>query len=68
MGSGISITHKQATEIVKRDLLNEFNEKQSNLPLYTDDGYIIYRDFSEETELKSKIKEINDFIREEYKK
>jgi hypothetical protein len=62
MGSGLSINHKQLTEIIKRDLIEAFNENQSKLPLYTDDGCIIYRDFTEEEKLKNKIKEINEFL------
>jgi hypothetical protein len=62
MGSGLSINHKQLTEIIKRDLIKSFNEDQAKLPLYTDDGFIIYRDFTEEEKLKNKIKEINEFL------
>jgi hypothetical protein len=59
MGSGISLGEIQISEIIKRDLVNKFNKDQTMLPLYTDDGYEIYRDFSEEVELNNTIKEIN---------
>jgi hypothetical protein len=58
MGSGISLNNKQATQIIIRDLKKEFNEEQSTLPLYTDDGYEIHRDFSDEVNLNKKIKEV----------
>ena len=59
MGSGISLCEIQISEIIKRDLVQNFNKQQSLLPLYTDDGYEIYRDFSDEVELNNTIKEIN---------
>ena len=58
MGSGISLNNKQATQIIIRDLKKEFNEEQSILPLYTDDGYEIHRDFLDEVNLNKKIKEV----------
>ena len=58
MGSGISLCEKQTAEIIERELVKEYYIEQSRLPLYTDDGYEIYRDFSEEVILNNKIKKV----------
>ena len=64
MGSGLSLTHEQTINIIKRDLINIFkeNENKKDLNRFTQDGYEIFYDFSEEAKFKNKIKEINDFI------
>jgi hypothetical protein len=58
MGSGISLCEKQTAEIIERELVKEYCIKQSCLPLYTDDGYEIFRDFSEEVILNNNIKKV----------
>jgi len=58
MGSGISLDKKHIADIIIRELKKDFDEKQSKLDLYTDDGYEIYRDFSDEVKLNNKIKDI----------
>lgn len=68
MGSGISLDYEQLSDIVKRDLVKEFNEKQVMFNPYTIEGYIIYTDFSEEQELKQRIQKINSFVELEKQK
>jgi phage pi2 protein 07 len=65
MGSGFSLSDVQVANIIKRDLKNIFNENEikKDLNRYTTDGYEIFYDFSEETQLKNKIKEIDEFIK-----
>jgi hypothetical protein len=58
MGSGISLNEKQIAQIIIRELKNEYNEEQSKLPVYTDDGYEIFRDFSDEVILNKKINQV----------
>ena len=59
MGSGTSsLGETNAKDAIIRDLKNEFNEEQSTLPKFTDEGYEIYRDFSDEVVLNKKIKEV----------
>ena len=62
MGSGTSsLGETNAKDAIIRDLKNKFNEEQSKLPLYTDEGYEIYRDFSDEVKLNKKIKEVHSY-------
>ena len=61
MGSGISLNEEQVAQIIIRDLIIEFNEEQSKLPLFTDEGYEIYRDFSDEVKLNNKVEKIKKF-------
>lgn len=68
MGSAIILDYEQLSFIVKRDLLREFKEKESMINPYTPEGYLIYRDFSEEQEFNRKIKQINDFIESQKQK
>ena len=62
MGSAIILDYEQLSFIVKRDLLKEFKEKEAMFNPYTPEGYLIYRDFSEEQEFKRKIEQINQFV------
>ena len=68
MGSGISLSKKHIAEIIIRDLKKEFNEYQSKISLYTDDGYEIYSDFSDEVNLNNKIRHINWYTNKRYSK
>jgi hypothetical protein len=63
MGSGLSLTHKQVIYIIKRDLYIDFQYKQSILPRYTDDGYEIFYDYSDEVILNNIMKEIDLFVK-----
>jgi hypothetical protein len=65
MGSGFSFSDEQVANIIKRDLKNSFkeNENKKDLNRFTQDGYEIFYDFSEEAEIKKKIKEIDEFIK-----
>ena len=63
MGSGLSLSHKQVSEIIKRDLMKEFNIAQVNKCPYTIEGYAIYEDFTDEEILRKKIREIDRFVR-----
>ena len=63
MGSGISVCENQIADIIERDLVKEFYEKQAKLPLFTDDGYEIFRDFSDEVVLNNKIKKVNLYVK-----
>jgi len=67
MGSGISLDEKQIADIIKRQLIKKFEEEQTMLPLYTDDGYEIYRDFSDEVRLNNIIKEVYLYANYDYK-
>jgi len=64
MGSGFSFSDEQVANIIKRDLKISFNENENKKDLnrFTPDGYEIFYDFSEEAEIKKKIKEIDAFI------
>jgi hypothetical protein len=61
MGSGISLSKDQIIYFIKRDLVDNFNENQNIRPRYTDDGYEIFYDYTDEVKLKKIIKEINTF-------
>ena len=56
MGSGISITEKQAIDIIKRELMRAFRETESNRCIVTDDGTLAYENFDEEAEYSEKMK------------
>jgi hypothetical protein len=62
MGSGLSLTHEQVANIVERDLIITLNQEQINRPRFTDDGYEIFYDYSDEVKLNNKINEIKRFI------
>jgi hypothetical protein len=62
MGAGIIFSHEQVAEIIKRDLIKDFNIEQANKCPYTIEGYAIYEDFTDEEILRKKIKEINRFV------
>jgi len=68
MGSAIILDYEQLSFIVKRDLLSEFKEKEAMFNPYTPEGYLIYRDFSEEQEFNRKIEQINDFVESQKQK
>ena len=63
MGSGISLSEKQTGDIIQRELIKDYYEKQAKLPLYTDDGYEIFRDFSDEVVLNNKIKKVHLYVK-----
>jgi hypothetical protein len=63
MGSGLSLNDVQVAKIIERDLKKIYEAEQSYLPRYTDEGYEIFRDFSEEVKLNNKIKQIKEFIK-----
>ena len=62
MGSGLSLTHEQVVSIVERDLIITLNQEQINRPRFTDDGYEIFYDYSDEVNLNNKINEIKRFV------
>ena len=62
MGSGLSLTHEQVANIVERDLIIELNQDQLNRRRFTDDGYEIFYDYSDEVKLNNKINEIQRFV------
>ncbi len=68
MGSAIILDYEQLSHIVKRDLLREFKETEVMFNPYTLEGYLIYRDFSEEQEFNRKIQQINDFVESQKQK
>jgi hypothetical protein len=68
MGSAIILDYEQLSHIVKRDLLREFKETEAMFNPYTPEGYIIYRDFSEEQEFNRKIQQINEFLESQKQK
>ena len=63
MGSGISMCENQIADIIERELVKDYYEKQAQLPLYTDDGYEIFRDFSDEVVLHNKIKKVHFYVK-----
>ena len=65
MGSGLSLTHKQVSQIIQRDLIKALNEDQQLRPRFTHDGCEIFYDFSDEVKLNKKIKEIELFVSKE---
>jgi flagellar biosynthesis/type III secretory pathway chaperone len=62
MGSGLSLTHEQVANIVERDLIITLNQEQKNRPRFTDNGYEIFYDYSDEVKLNNKINEIKRFV------
>jgi hypothetical protein len=63
MGSGISLSKEQIVDIIKRELRNDFNFKQNNKPLYDNNGYEIYYDFSDEANYIKTLKQLHDFTK-----
>jgi hypothetical protein len=61
MGSGISLNKNQIIHIIKRDIKKSFYDDQSKRIRYTDDGYEIFYDFSDEVLYMNKLKEIDRF-------
>jgi len=58
MGSGISITEKQAIGIVKRELADLFQQAEKSKRLVGDDGVLLYENFDHEEEYNKKIKRL----------
>jgi hypothetical protein len=58
MGSGISITEKQAIGIVKRELADLFQQAEKAKRLVGDDGALLYENFDHEEEYNKKIKRL----------
>jgi hypothetical protein len=63
MGSGISLSKEQLVDIIKRELRNDFNIKQNSKPLYDDNGYEIYYDFTDEANYIKTLKQLHYFIK-----
>ena len=63
MGSGISLTYPQIVSIIKRDLKFDFENHQRILPRYTDDGYEIFYDYSDEVKLNNTIQKIDYYLK-----
>jgi hypothetical protein len=63
MGSGISLSKEQVVGIIKRELRNDFNIKQYNKPLYDENGYEIYYDFTDEANYIKTLKKLHNFIK-----
>jgi hypothetical protein len=61
MGSGISLNKEQLIQIIKRELRFQLNENQSMRPRFTDDGYEIFYDYSDEVDLSKLIEQIEVF-------
>ena len=58
MGAGITLDNNQIADIIIRQLIDQFYDEQRTQPLYTEDGYEIYHDFSDEVALNKRINEI----------
>jgi hypothetical protein len=58
MGSGISITEKQAIGIVTRELADLFQQAEKAKRLVGDDGVLLYENFDHEEEYNKKIKRL----------
>jgi hypothetical protein len=65
MGSGISLNKDQIIHIIKRDLEIEFNNNENEKPRFTDDGYEIHYDYSDEVDLNDIIRTLNMYRRRE---
>jgi len=63
MGSGLSLNDNQVAFIIERDMKKHLNYEQSIRPRFTDDGYEIFYDFSDEVNLKKKIKKYQEWIK-----
>jgi len=63
MGSGITLSDNQVAEIIERELFKEYYEKQTKIKEFTDEGYEIYRDFSDEVNLNKKIQKIYMYVK-----
>lgn len=61
MGSGISLNKDQVIEIIKRDLYKEFSDHQQQRPKFTNCGYEIFYDFSDEVQLNKLILSIDKY-------
>jgi len=58
MGSGISITEKQAIGIVKRELADLFQQAEKSKRIIGDDGVLLYENFDHEEEYNKKLKRL----------
>ena len=68
MGSGISLSKEQVVHIIERELSKEFYDSQTNRPIYTDEGYEIYYDFTDEANYINTLKKLNEFLSQEKRK
>ena len=60
MGSGISITEEQAIEIMKREVKRLFEEREANRCIVSEDGALLYEDFTNEIQFRRQIAYLND--------
>jgi hypothetical protein len=63
MGSGITLSDNQVAEIIERELFKEYYEEQTKIKEFTDEGYEIYRDFSDEVNLNKKIQKVYMYVK-----
>jgi hypothetical protein len=63
MGSGITLSDSQVAEIIERELFKEYYEEQTKIKKFTDEGYEIYRDFSDEVKLNEKIQKVYMYVK-----
>ena len=61
MGAGISLNKEQIIRLIKRELQNQLHENQSMRPRFTDDGYEIFYDFSDEVSLSKLLEQVQMF-------
>jgi hypothetical protein len=64
MGSGLSLTYDQVVFIIERDLNKMFNELESQKELnrFTNDGFEIFYDFSNEEKLIKQKRDLYKFV------
>jgi len=58
MGSGISITKKQALGLVRRELTRVFEESERNRCIVDDNGYLLPENFDEEEIYRKRIRQL----------
>lgn len=58
MGSGISITKKQAIQIVRRELTRTFEESENNRRLVDDHGNLLPETFDDEEIYQKRIRQL----------
>jgi hypothetical protein len=61
MRSGISLSKDHLIQLIKRDLNIDFNNSQYLRPKYTDDGYEIFYDYTDEVKLNRLFEDLNSF-------
>lgn len=68
MGAGITLNKEQIIRLIHRELQHRLHENQTHRPRFTDDGYEIFYDFSDEVDLSNLLEEVQSFRDKEIRK